>query len=324
MMKIYAPDRFDRLPDAILFDTDNTLYPYDPAHAAAQQAVREKVSTTFSIRPEEFDTAFKQARDEVKSRLQHTASSHSRLLYLQRMLEIMGLGSQVLLALDFEQTYWRTFLSNAILFDDVKELLDDLRLLGIPTAIVTDLTAQIQFRKVVYFGLDQYFDYIVTSEEAGFDKPHPAPFTIALEKMRPKGNTIWMIGDNPVNDIRGAARRSMQLLCRRSTPAPSRRRRKRPGSVFQQFFGVTPSRRSTGAKAIMTSPNTSLHAAIVDFCARILPGPAFGPGCRRQCFVQEQWRAVDKGLRYLASRRCQPGNFRARRPGSSPIGHRTG
>lgn len=136
------------------------------------------------------------------------------------MLEIMGLGSQVLLALDFEQTYWRTFLSNAILFDDVKELLDDLRLLGIPTAIVTDLTAQIQFRKVVYFGLDQYFDYIVTSEEAGFDKPHPAPFTIALEKMRPKGNTIWMIGDNPVNDIRGAARRSMQLLCRRSTPAP--------------------------------------------------------------------------------------------------------
>ena len=85
----------------------------------------------------------------------------------------------------------------------MKELLDDLRLLGIPTAIVTDLTAQIQFRKVVYFGLDHYFDYIVTSEEAGYDKPHEAPFQIALEKMRPKGNCIWMIGDNPVNDIRG-------------------------------------------------------------------------------------------------------------------------
>jgi len=120
------------------------------------------------------------------------------------MLEIMGLGSQVLLALDFEQTYWRTFLSNAVLFDGLKELLDDIRLLGIPTAIVTDLTAQIQFRKVVYFGLDNYFDFIVTSEEAGFDKPHEAPFQIALEKMRPKGDCIWMIGDNPVNDIRGA------------------------------------------------------------------------------------------------------------------------
>ncbi len=120
------------------------------------------------------------------------------------MLEIMGLGSQVLLALDFEQTYWRNFLSNAVLFDGVKELLDDIRLLGIPTAIVTDLTAQIQFRKIVYFGLDHYFDYIVTSEEAGFDKPHEAPFQIALKKMRPKGDVTWMIGDNPISDIKGA------------------------------------------------------------------------------------------------------------------------
>ena len=203
-MKIYKEERFTRLPDAFLFDTDNTLYPYDPAHAAAQKAVRDKVVSTFSIAPEDFDRAFKDARQQVKTRLKHTASSHSRLIYLQRMLEIMGLGSQVLLALDFEQTYWRTFLSNAVLFDGVKELLDDIRLLGIPTAIVTDLTAQIQFRKVVYFGLDHYFDYIVTSEEAGFDKPHEAPFQIALEKMQPKGDCIWMIGDSAVNDIRGA------------------------------------------------------------------------------------------------------------------------
>jgi len=159
---------------------------------------------TFSISAKDFDVAFKEGRKQIKTRLGHTASSHSRLLYLQRMLEIMGLGSQVLLALDFEQTYWRTFLANATLFDDVKELLDDLRLLGIPTAIVTDLTAQIQFRKVVYFGLDHYFNFIVTSEEAGFDKPHEAPFQIALEKMQPKGDCIWMIGDNPINDIRGS------------------------------------------------------------------------------------------------------------------------
>jgi len=56
----------------------------------------------------------------------------------------------------------------------------------------------------VYFGLDHFFDYIVTSEEAGFDKPHAAPFELALDKMKPKGDLIWMIGDNPVNDILGA------------------------------------------------------------------------------------------------------------------------
>lgn len=203
MLKLHDPSRFSRLPDAILFDTDNTLYPYDPAHRMAMQAVRTKVMRTFSISEVDFERAFSVARAQVKQRLAGVAASHSRLLYFQRMLEIIGLGSQVMLALDFEQTYWRNFLAHAVLFDEVKELLDDLRLLNIPTAIVTDLTAQIQFRKVVYFGLDHYFDFIVTSEEAGFDKPHAAPFRLALEKMQPAGNCIWMIGDSASNDIEG-------------------------------------------------------------------------------------------------------------------------
>jgi len=205
-LSLHRPDAFLCPPDAVLFDTDNTLYPYEPAHQAAMRAVRAKAARLFGIEQEKFDQAFDTARKAIKERLRHTASSHSRLLYFQQMLEIIGLRSQVLLALDLEQTYWRTFLSNARLFDGVKDFLDDLRIAGIPTAIVTDLTAQIQFRKIVYFGLDRYFDYIVTSEEAGFDKPHAAPFEIAVAKMKPRGDCIWMIGDNAVNDIGGAKR----------------------------------------------------------------------------------------------------------------------
>ncbi|MFC0240116.1 HAD family hydrolase [Rhodopseudomonas telluris] len=204
MISIHDAQRFGTFPDAVLFDTDNTLYSYAEAHEAGMEAVRAKATRTFAIDVGTFDRAFDSARHQVKGRLKHTAASHSRLLYFQRMLEIIGLGSQVLMALDLEQTYWRTFLSNAILFDGVKELLDDLRLRGIPTAVITDLTAQIQFRKIVYFGLDHYFDYIVTSEESGYDKPHEAPFRIAVEKMQPKGVNLWMIGDNPETDVRGA------------------------------------------------------------------------------------------------------------------------
>ena len=203
-LTIHHSEVFRRLPDAVLFDTDNTLYPYEPAHQAAMQAVRAKAARLFGIDQEKFDQSFDAARKAIKDRLGHTASSHSRLLYFQQMLEIIGLRSQVLLALDLEQTYWRTFLSNARLFEGVKELLDDLRIAGIPTAIVTDLTAQIQFRKIVYFGLDHYFDYIVTSEEVGFDKPHPAPFEIAVQKMQIKHGPIWMVGDNPATDNCGA------------------------------------------------------------------------------------------------------------------------
>jgi putative hydrolase of the HAD superfamily len=210
-MKFINGNQFSSLPHAVLFDTDNTLYPYDLAHNAAQHAMRSKAVHTLTISPYQFDEAFQIARSQIKKDLQQTAASHSRLLYIQRVLELLGLGSQILLALDLEQTYWRTFLSKAELFDGVKELLDDFRLLGIPTAIVTDLTAQIQFRKIIYFGLEHYFDFIVTSEEAGFDKPHSAPFQLALQKMKPEGNNIWMIGDNAETDILGA-KRSIQAV----------------------------------------------------------------------------------------------------------------
>jgi HAD superfamily hydrolase (TIGR01549 family) len=191
-------------PACVIFDTDNTLYPYEPSHTQAMAATRRKAERVLGLSSTQFDEAFAEARAQIKQRLKGTASSHSRLLYFQRMLELIGLRTQVLLALDFEQTYWRTFLTNSELFSEVKDFLDDLRFAGIPTAIITDLTAQIQFRKIVYWGLDHYFDHVVTSEEAGFDKPHSAPFAIAKEKFGEVGLPLWMIGDNPICDIQGA------------------------------------------------------------------------------------------------------------------------
>ncbi len=203
-MKVHNPNRFTTPPDAVLFDLDNTLYAYDPAHNAALKAVEHKVITSLSTTSGEFHSAFANAKKSVKQSLKRTASSHNRLIYFQVMLEQLGLGSQALLSLDLEQTYWRTFLENATLFEGVFDTLDTLRLNSIPVALVTDLTAQIQFRKVVYFDLDEYFDTIVTSEETGEDKPYPANFNLALEKLQPAGSNFWMIGDSPRKDIVGA------------------------------------------------------------------------------------------------------------------------
>jgi putative hydrolase of the HAD superfamily len=203
-MKINSPEKLKSKPDCVLFDLDNTLYPYEPAHASALNAVKMKVIKNFNLKEHTFNEAFAKAKDLTKAQLRNTAASHSRLLYMQKMLELLGLGSQVLFALDLEQTYWRTFLASANLFPGAKDFLDDLRLNSVPTAIVTDLTAQIQFRKIIYFGLDHYFDCIVTSEESGQEKPHAAPFQLALEKIQPKGSIIWMIGDNSEKDIGGA------------------------------------------------------------------------------------------------------------------------
>ena len=199
------------LPDAVLFDTDNTLYEYQPCHEAGLSAVLNKSSNLFNIDNNSFKKSLEKVKKSIKSRLGPTASSHSRLLYFQGVLEDLGLGSQVLTALDLEQTYWREFLNSALLFDGVIDLLDDLKYLNIPTAVVTDLTAQIQFRKIFYFKLHNHFNYIVSSEEAGFDKPNPKPFLLALKKIKPKGKNIWMIGDNLEADIVGS-RKSINAI----------------------------------------------------------------------------------------------------------------
>ena len=112
------------------------------------------------------------------------------------MIELLGMKSQPFVALDLEQTYWRTFLSHAELFPQVTEVLVEIRSLGLPLAMVTDLTAQIQFRKLVSFNIDRYFDYVVTSEETGVDKSGLVPYRVIGEKLGlGSGDRVWVIGD---------------------------------------------------------------------------------------------------------------------------------
>ena len=196
--------KINGLPKAVIFDTDNTLYPYLPAHKEATRAVEEKVEKQLGIDKEIFRSTFIEARKEIKNRLGNVASSHSRLLYMQRTIEKLEFGTRILTTLDLEQTYWRTFLSSCKLFPGVLEFIQLIKSKGIVTANITDLTAQIQFRKLVYFGLDEFFDYVVTSEEAGADKPDKRPFEVALDKLKIDSKNIWMIGDDPKTDMVGA------------------------------------------------------------------------------------------------------------------------
>ena len=192
-------------PDAVIFDTDNTLYEYAPANEKAEEAVERKVNALLGVNSKLYRTTYAQSKKEIKKQLGMTASSHSRLLYYQRFLEILGFKAQLMTALDLEQTFWRTFLANAPLFPGVTKLLDYLRSKNILIAIVTDLTSHIQMRKMTYFNLEETFDAFVTSEEIGADKPDYRNFELVLNKLGlTKKNNIWMVGDNPYTDIIGA------------------------------------------------------------------------------------------------------------------------
>lgn len=191
-------------PKAICLDLDNTLYEYAPCDSAGMAAVYKKLKRQFSVEEATAKSCFQQARSEIKHQLGATAASHSRLLYFQRMLEIAGFKCQIPLCLDLEQTFWRFYLQQMRLFSGVADFLYALREKNIAIAIVSDFTLQIQMRKLMWLELDCLVDYLVTSEEAGADKPDAAIFQLALAKLGTDPGHTWMIGDEYEKDIRGA------------------------------------------------------------------------------------------------------------------------
>lgn len=196
----------EKRPDLVLLDIDNTLYDYEITHAKALLASWLLAHRLVGIPKEVFMSLYSSAKLEVKKRLgDKVAASHSRLLYFQHLIEQYGFKTQAQVILQLEQCYWHNFLCHMEIFSDVTECLAEIKKMNIPVVIVTDLTTEIQMRKIIKLNLDSYIDYVVTSEEAGEEKPGAKPFLLALEKVNLTTDaTIWMIGDNPVADIQGA------------------------------------------------------------------------------------------------------------------------
>ena len=73
-----------------------------------------------------------------------------------------------------------------------------------PMSIITNGFDEIQDIKMSSSGLKKYFDSVITSEKAGWLKPHRGIFDFAMEHASVGSAECVMIGDNPVTDIAGA------------------------------------------------------------------------------------------------------------------------
>jgi putative hydrolase of the HAD superfamily len=184
----------------ILLDIDNTLYGYDESHKIALEAVVTFIKKHFSLSEKEIDLAYHRARKLVQIELGLTAASHNRVLYFQKMLEILEINP-LEYTLILYSLYWDTFLSSMRPFTGIYEFLEKYKN---KICLVTDLTAHIQLRKIKELGLEKYISHMVTSEEAGREKPHPYMFMAALKKMNLKADEVCMIGDSFAKDITGA------------------------------------------------------------------------------------------------------------------------
>ncbi len=196
---------------AVILDLDDTLYAYESLDKEARARVRTYTCEQLGIADEQYDEAYLFGRNETKRQLGNVGASHNRMLYYQKTLEYLGVNP-VPLSLRLYEMYWGTFLNNMMLYEGVRKFIDRLHEHKIKVMICTDLTAHIQHRKIEVLGLAEDICCLVTSEEAGKEKPSFEIFELCLKKLQLSPKEVCCIGDSLVKDVEGARAMGMQAI----------------------------------------------------------------------------------------------------------------
>lgn len=188
----------------IIFDIDETIYSYTGCHAKGLHKIDTYCQERFGFEPGTVKTWWKIIFHEITERLGFdNVCTHDTMLRIQTILERNGVNP-LPYARAIHNMYWDTVVGEMVPFDGVIALMKQAKEKGLRIGVATDLLAEIQFRKLEKLGVIDYIDFIVTSEEAGCEKPHRGIFDYCLEKAGCKAEECLMIGDNWAKDIAGA------------------------------------------------------------------------------------------------------------------------
>jgi putative hydrolase of the HAD superfamily len=201
------------MPDlkAVLFDLDNTLYHWDPCDLRGREAAYAVLRQEADLSFERFMVLHDEARDHLKKHLHGQSSNHNRVLFFKYMTDKLASQPRPGLVLAMHQQYWDAFFSVMQPHPDALPVLEQLRSLY-KMALVSNHVAQPQLEKIVRLGFAPFFDLLITSEEAGVEKPNQRIFDLTLRQLSVPAHAAVMIGDNPPGDIEGAHRAGLHSI----------------------------------------------------------------------------------------------------------------
>ncbi|MCD8147739.1 MAG: HAD family hydrolase [Clostridiales bacterium] len=201
---------------AVIFDIDDTLYNYKTANAQVMGVLCRYARRELGVD----EAAFRADYDRVM-RFQfreygQTAGCHSRAIRLQLLLEERGLPLRH--AAVMNDLYWNALLDAIVPSPGVTELISAAKGRGLRIGVGSDMTADWQLKKLEKLGLLDAMDFVVTSEEAGVEKPDPGLFLLCAKKAGCLPEECLFIGDNLRKDVLGAQSAGMEALWFQTDP----------------------------------------------------------------------------------------------------------
>jgi putative hydrolase of the HAD superfamily len=193
-----------KYPKGILFDYWGTLVNWKPNRESGINGLLDMI-------PDRKDVTFKMIKDTADELM--TAVNDVKLTSLmeftraqfdKNLFDRLGISINVN---DDELDFM--YLKNYHLSScepGVIEMLTAVKQKGIKTGVVSNASAGgfAHSKLLEELGILEYIDFVMTSADYGFRKPHPQLFKTALAKLSTKAEETWFVGDTLTDDISGS------------------------------------------------------------------------------------------------------------------------
>lgn len=186
----------------VFFDADDTLFDFNKSQAIA---FRESVSHfKVSYHTESLFSDYKKSNKELWAALEQGTISleELRILRFKRIFDAHKINQDPII---FGNYYMQKISESTHLIPYAVQICQFLKSQNIKIGIITNGYTEVQTKRVKQSDLFPYIDSITISEEAGFRKPQPQIFEIALNNHSGiEKEKILMVGDNIHADVHGA------------------------------------------------------------------------------------------------------------------------